>query len=1443
MKRLFVGFLVVGTLVAALAVRAAPQIFEAEKTPGADAQAVRDTTASGGEAAVAQHGQVLAAKPSLPAGQYRITAYVLAHPVEVLHRLSLVFQAGPRQLTAQSAWFDTVGTYVPMTLYLAHPGGPLPMSLGFVATSGFDGMRKASSDEEAKQFAQVKEDFEKGKKVDLPGVDAEPAKEKDEASITNELEDAKDIKGFGPDVIYVGCDRVEAERLGDLPAMVRALRVDKVHYLPGEEVKGEADVAAVATPGEYKLIICELRELADAKPVFEKAVTLTTDAQTVAFSYKLDTTEFGRELVAVLAKPGAAAPPPTMLADSARQLPGSASEVFGVSQNVYRIGITGSAVGHDRSRLTQEQAAATMRANKASYANYFEVFAWGPCDYSNLAPETEFFWSGQTQYPGSRAGFKHLLGEAHKVGVKGITYGKACAGGIEGFKTFQRHPDYIGTSPQSGISTEAMGTFLLEVMLNNEYGGWQDWQSLWCNWETNDATVDFGADAIIASAKEYGWDGVRWDGHFTGKMARFKQRMNAAVPGFVHGYNIAFANPGSEIFLPSKPVDDFHECAKDHGLMMDESAREYSHTNYSYGRPEIFYQAICREGDYMKRIGGLPLFITFDMASQLDATYNVIMGLAAGQRYTYMTSPGDFPAGQLTRWLTRWSAFVWDDTKRIGNAAEAVTVQAAPLAGVTVAAGAKEPYPLLWQESCWIRDVAPGHKQLLVNIVNPPRYPAFANRVQPPSRKRTDVRIAVKVPAGTKLTALAHLSPDVATGMEPLTGKTDAGNCAVTVPQVGVWSIVVFDVIPAAGTTFAAEPFPLTAPIEDAAAYMKKQEGEAQAKATAAAAQKAGIAAPTPAPERDRRWTDYKLAKNFDAEDEAKPEITKLLDTVMKRQEQKEIIRDGILDVHHCRGIFSWLNQVQAAIAVCGAGRQTVSWMDRHYGRQVGQPRMTIDEFPDSYPALYASDVLIMDNLHAEDVSLLRRIMIKDYVAAGGGLLVFGGHFNLSCGTDQSTWTEAIMPVRIAGYRQFAIDEKAGFKLAPVAADFFPARIDWSQAPSAFFVDTSPLKDGAKVLLTAGGKPAIVSGTYGKGRVIVVMMNQHGAPAAGLRPYWEWRDWPQVVGSCLRWLAEGCATKNNAGVKVRKKDPNAMAPDALRIEAEVQTPEELAKNIRSALRNVVDQDSARDLLECTVDHVGRLKDIDLLQDVLTSIEPFLDASFQPLVAKLADQDLAPLKVAACRIIGYSKDTGSLPLVKKALAHEDPAVRRAALFALGELGGPDAIALLHRHGEPVLDGGRAPAAALKEAEYRFYALTRLVKLQVPGAVREALPVYGRQVRLIRALKAIHFSMNDNLYGGVSFKLTPEARRRLTNQYERFKVLENVERRDTSDFEILLQTLTPAQVQEAFDVLEATDSLNLVPTAYSLFGRLPPADAKTFAPKLKAAKLPELRMLVD
>jgi len=1372
----------VGCMLACVAGAAETTVLEAEDHVGRGAERYRDKRASeercAGVLVVEDSGGTLfSARPDLPAGDYLATFWIEVTPADVIHDLAVHIRAGNAACTLGQIQFDAAPGYQPYRVAFFHPGGRAPLDLSAAGGSGFDGMRRVLSEEEKKKLG-----------TDLLQAEILDKDEAGEPDALDELEEDKAIKNFKVYDHHVLCDRVEIEPLRLVPAAVASVDVDKVHYLPGEEVKGVAQLAGCAEGGKFRFVAEDVTEIDSAHEVFTREVELEPGArEKVEFSFKLGDREFGHALRCSLR--------------AGDEVVHSGQEFFGVSRNVYRVGITANGGPQDTQKYTVERAAKTMRENKARYANYFERFAWAPCDYSNLAPKTELFWSGQTQYPGSITGMQNLLNEAHKVGVKGITYGKASAGGIEGFKTFQRHPDYFGHGPR-GPWTEAFNVFYLERMLVDDYllhakpidGGWQHWASLWTVY-TNDDTVRFGAQAIMDGIEMFGWDGVRWDGHFVGNHKIFIDILKEKYPDFVHGYNIAFANPRSKMFMPPRSVEDFHTVAADHGLMMDESVRDWSHTNFSSGVMRPFYEAVCREADYIKRIGGLPLFITFDMASRQDRTFNVLCGLSAGQRYTYMTSPGDFQFGPLPKFLTRYSALVWDDTKRIAAPDEHVAVKAAR--------GPKGVEPW-WRYSTWLRELPDGRQQLLVNLLNPPRYPAFCNRVQTPPGTMHDVSVRVKTPAGARLLRAAHVSPDLALGHETLEAQADGDGQKVTVPRLRTWSIVMFEYADAPNPAF-----PLTTPVKDAAAIIEKQR-EQREKQQKEAAKKP--AKPKPPP----YYSNYAEVKNADLPLEAK----------LKKPEELRIERDGILDVHHARGAFSWLNPVDCAVGLLGGGRCSPSWVDLVGFKLRGGGCM--DEFPDSYPALMQYDVLVLDNVNSFHLGGKRRVMAADFVRCGGGMLYFGGYFNLSCGADHNTYLAEFSPVRISKFKNVVRNDQ-GLKLKVEKPEFFGDMVDWSDPPCAFMVDTSELKEGVEVLASVGGHPAIVAHTYGKGRVITVLMNSHGDYPDTVTPYWEWPQWPRVIAACVRWLAEGHETKLARKEKVLKLDKTKITPDELMMEAFDLDDREFTAKLSQARHNVIDAEGALVLLETAVDNLDKIADTELLEDVVRRAAPFFDKKFAPIGEKLVKSDFPFLREAGYQVFGLAGDPKYRKPLEKGLREDTVVVVRQALLGIARMGDAES--------RPAVE------AYLKKGSERLLAVTALMRMGDQGVLRRALPIYSDTLTRRIRLRSGRRSMHENLYGGVSFKLTPKQRKRMEAEYRRIKIVEAQVKSDLRLFADSLTDLSDAQLDMFFEFLSGCGNREVLPLAYRIFSRLPEEKAKAYRQGMKQAKLKELRMLAE
>jgi hypothetical protein len=259
-----------------------------------------------------------------------------------------------------------------------------------------------------------------------------------------------------------------------------------------------------------------------------------------------------------------------------------------------------------------------------------------------MTPDTEEWYSGQTQYRGTKAGYKMMIDEAHRVGIKVLSYCHAGGGGIAGLENYLRHPEIFATGNEGfGL----YNTFLAERAYHGEYAfpdvtgtqRWLFWLPIWSG--SGIEAAEWSAKEINGSIDMFGWDGVRWDQPVEHEKL-IRERVLAAHPNSVWGYNVCFARPGGKTFLPPrKDTTYFHSLAANHGMMMDESVRGYA------GDIRPYYDALASEADSIKRIGGLPLIITFDQGTAQDGILDCRIALAAGERYTYNTSCGNTADG------------------------------------------------------------------------------------------------------------------------------------------------------------------------------------------------------------------------------------------------------------------------------------------------------------------------------------------------------------------------------------------------------------------------------------------------------------------------------------------------------------------------------------------------------------------------------------------------------------------------------------------------------------------------------------------------------------------------------------------------------------------------------------------------------------------------------
>ena len=1349
---------------------------EAEDNLVAPAKVFRDDRAEGGRVVVLNlpaGGEMFKASPVLPPGEYIVTAFLDAEPVDVLHDLAITLVANEQLRVVNAIHFDPTPAagYQPMSLRVIHRGGPLAVRIQGAGASGFEGMRKAATEEEKQAVPDAPSEDRKMLGHDNAGEE-----------LALDLEEDAELSSLTALDQRVICDRVEIEAVSQPAALVTKVRLDKVHYAPGEKVQAAVELLGVEA-GDYELQADLVTEIDAVEKVHTQAVDLKLGSSSeIRFEFTLDPTrEFGHELRCTLLKDGKPVH--------------TGREFFGVSRNVYRVGITGR--GQNSSAgLTKDYIDELMLANRKVYANYMEFFAWAPCDYSEMTPDTESFHSGQTQYPGSKSSLKLLIETAHAHGLKAITYGKSCAAGIAGFETVRRHPEYFGHGAASGLYSDAFDTFYLDLMVDNRYtlkdgkggaSGWQSWASAWVKNDANSA-VDLGAQEIIDSAKMFGWDGVRWDGHFVGNMPRLIERINRELPGFVHGYNVAFASPGSALFLP--PGDetsrkDFHTIAENHGTMMDESVREWSHTNYSSGVMQPFYEALAREADYEKRIGGLPLFITLGMGSPQDITLGVLMGVAAGQRYTYMSSPADFAFGPLSRFMTRYSAVVWDDTKAIADAGKFVKI---------TPASDRQPW---FEQTCWVRSAPNGRQQLIVNLVNRPGYDAFSNRVQPPPATLRNLHITVATPADTQLARVIHCSPDLIDGSETLEIK-DGG---ATLPALRLWSIVVFEYENVDGKSLTQPIFPVTDPIGAAKAYFAAQPAPAK---------------PTEPPVSP--FADYSREYNADADVAAK----------LTRPTEMRLHRNGVLDVHHARGVYAWLNPIRNAVALGGGGSYQSSTVNRA-GFRLG-PGGSMEGFPDDYESLLGCDVVVLDNVHSVDLGPTRRAMIADFVRSGGGLMVMGGIYNLSWGADRNSAIGEILPVEIKKYADIETID------APLVASKNPVfeSLGGEAIGQVLRVDRSTPRAGAEVLATVDGRPAIVGVTAGKGRVIVVLINPYGEFPEGATPYYRSPGWSRVLAACVRWLGAGSAEHSPAVPVTFKADPSKTDPLALMAEAAELNATQFSFKLRDALDNIADPDSARILLQTAMSSADKIDDPELLPKVVAAVSRFIDESsaksFDSLVTELLASRDPQIRAVGYEVIGLSKNTDQLPAVRDGLADAEPTVVHAAMLAAAQIGdaslAPDIAALARKSG----------------GQHQLLACAVALRLGQAGDLIDlACGEYIRQSELTLGLQSARKQVIEALYGGQAFKLTPSQRRRVEGELKRVTAEHRSAQQTLEYFEQTMPLISAGARARAAEYVSGSEDPAVVPLAYAIFVNLPSDETTALRPIVSQAKLGDVKLL--
>lgn len=336
--------------------------------------------------------------------------------------------------------------------------------------------------------------------------------------------------------------RIAVRRI-DAGCFIRSLQTEKVVTAPGARATAICEIVNVGEqPWHGTLDLALVSGIDDRRQVGTvEVVAPAGEATTLRKDFDVGPQPFGRGLVATLAD----ASGPVHTRDSAFTV---ADHFWDVALGTTTGGIVANSgmYGDRASKLIKDQIA-HMRER---YSNWFEKSFWAPDDWGNLMPSEPEWASGQAARHENAASLERHIAAAHEHGIKAISYGKGMASGPSAYELLRKKPELF-------VRNDRTGRFGANADLW-DFDHWNDFavrakepKKFTTNWHRVPPdlarldALDHGIDQLIASARRFGFDGIRFDGHFTAvddtvstfNMRRLKERVWQEHPDYLFGFN------------------------------------------------------------------------------------------------------------------------------------------------------------------------------------------------------------------------------------------------------------------------------------------------------------------------------------------------------------------------------------------------------------------------------------------------------------------------------------------------------------------------------------------------------------------------------------------------------------------------------------------------------------------------------------------------------------------------------------------------------------------------------------------------------------------------------------------------------------------------------------------------------------------------------------------
>jgi hypothetical protein len=199
---------------------------------------------------------------------------------------------------------------------------------------------------------------------------------------------------------------------------------------------------------------------------------------------------------------------------------------------------------------------------------------------------------------------------------------------------------------------------------------------------------------------------------------------------------------------------------------------------------------------------------------------------------------------------------------------------------------------------------------------------------------------------------------------------------------------------------------------------------------------------------------------------------------------------------------------LETALKACGQPATMYDWWSFREKRGFNNPEL---KNPQDF-AQYR--LIVLANVDLRTFPLEQRAWLKGWVQNGGSLFMTGGPYGLGRGWwGESDILEPIIPAKLKSFDLHPADQPL-----PIAATGPLSSLTLPNGTVTRWLHELDPKPDSQVALTAGGKPALILGKYGKGRVALLALAPLGEDIPGA--WWRSVAGEQITEATCRWLLQ-----------------------------------------------------------------------------------------------------------------------------------------------------------------------------------------------------------------------------------------------------------------------------------------------------------------------------------